>query len=175
MTSLSRVIRYGASPLIISFVTALVSWAEENRFAGLLANSPFGSGAVAIVVAEPALEFRGYVYTDETALFSMACPDASGRLRSAWVEIDEPNADYVVRSFDRASDTVDVEHRGHRFTLKLKLSRVQLLPAPERSPAGGDQAAVADEKTRLETISAEIRRRRALRQANAQNHDSAQP
>lgn len=175
MTSLSRVIRYGASLVIISFVTTLVSWAEENRFAGLLANSPFGSGAAAVVGAEPALEFRGYVYTEETAVFSIASPDASGRLRSAWVEIDEPNADYVVRSFDRASDTVDVEHRGHRLTLKLKLSRVQLLPAPERSPAGGDQAAVADEKTRLETISAEIRRRRKLRQGSPGVPDTILP
>jgi hypothetical protein len=133
------------------------------------------SSSVPVSAVESTIEFRGYVGEEGALKFSLARPDAEGRIRSAWVVLGEPFADYVVRSFDQTTDTVQVEHRGQRLTLKLKLSQVGLIPAPERSGSGIEPATVADDKARLETIAAEIRRRRALRLASAENQDLEQP
>jgi hypothetical protein len=48
LTSLSRIIRWGAGLLILSVVTVLPSWAEGNRVSGLLEDSPFGMAACTI-------------------------------------------------------------------------------------------------------------------------------
>lgn len=174
LISHSRIARWGARLLILSIISVRMCWAEENWLTDLAANSPFGMMSP-VSVAEPTMEFRGYVFEEGILMFSLAYPDAGGRIHSAWVGLHEPFADCVVRSFDQATDTVQVEHRGQRLALKLKLNRVQLLHAPERPAAGVEPAAVADEKARLEAITTEIRRRRSLRQANAENHDLEQP
>lgn len=163
-----RIIRWGASLLLLSIISVRICWAGENRFSDLIANSPFGmSSSVPVSAVESTIELRGYVEEEGALMFSLARPDAEGRIRSAWVGLDEPFAAFVVRSFDQTTDTVQVEHRGQRLTLKLKLNRVRVLQAPERLEPGEEPVVVADDKARLEAISAEIRRRRALRQANA--------
>lgn len=157
------------------FITPLPSRAEDDRFAGLLAKSPFGHEE-ALPASDPALEFRGYVYTDSILLFNIAHTDTAGRIRSDWVALGEPQAtDYVVRSFDQASDTVDVLYQGKRLSIKLKLSHVKGLATSELLPPATtiNPDRTPDEQTQVEYIVTAIARRRALRLGNAQS--TAQP
>lgn len=128
----------------------------------------------AVSAIDPAVEFRDYVSEEGRYLFSLAGPDATGRIRGAWVGVDEPYVGYVVRSFGQDTDTIQVEHRGQTLTLPLKLSRVQLLRAPEGPVGVVESAAGGDRDSRLEVVTDEIRRRRVLRQANVENYEPDQ-
>lgn len=124
--------------------------------------------------SEEVLEFRGYVGVDATALFSLAHIDADGRVRSFWLELGEPEGDFVVQSFDQASESVQVYHRGRSYNLKIKLGRVQQLPP---MPAQGIPTGMIDPvgdmkgKERIEALATEIRRRRAIRPSNPETTD----
>lgn len=170
---LVRISCYSAGLLIFGLSSPLCAQREASPYVGLLQNSPFGLETT-VPAIEPTLEFRGVVMENDGWLFSLATLDATGRTRSAWVGLDEPYADYLVRSFDSDSNTMQVERRGQRITLKLKLSRVQLLQAEAPPVEATDPTVAVDEKARHEVIVAETRRRRALRQANAQNSDVTQ-
>lgn len=148
----------------------------EDRFSGLLTNSPFGPPHAEKAGFEPAqgLEFRGYVGTGPTTLFSLACEGAGGQVRSVWLELGEPEGDFVVRSFDRASESVQVDHRGRSYNLKIKLGRVQQLPPmPAQGIPTGTIDSVGDMKgkERIEALATEIRRRRAIRPSNPETTD----
>jgi len=171
MAYFSRIIRGSAGLFTLSTVTVMKTWAGESRFIGLLENSPFQLAAPAPAV-EPTVEFRGYIIESGITMFSLTCPSTKGRSQSAWVVLDELFADYVVRSFDQATDTVQVEHRGKRLTLELKLNRVQPLQARQPPTIDVDPPIVADDKPQPDSIVVEtLRRHRALRQANTVNHD----
>lgn len=159
----TRSVCFGAGVIFLNLASSLLAQIEEDRFASLLQNSPFGIEP-ATPPTEPTLEFRGYVSEGEETVFSLACPNDKGQVRSTWVGLYEPYADYVVRSFDQANDTVQIEYHGQTFPLKLKLNRTQL------SAASGLPAITAGSGARDQTVSnpaaAEARRRRALRQAS---------
>lgn len=160
---IARCLCFGASLVVLNVGSSVSAQIDGDRFASLLHNSPFGMNP-ATPPTEPTLEFRGYVSEGEDTVFSLACPDDNGQFRSTWVGLSETYADYVVRSFDRVNDTVQVEYRGQTFTLKLKLNRAQLSAASENAviaakPTAGDQMA-------SDPAVAEVRRRRALRQAS---------
>lgn len=102
--------------------------------------------------------------------------------RNYWVAEGESKG-VTVRDYDERAHTLSVEHQGRSLTLQLKQSTIQagapgmspqgMHPGmPQPMPPGSPGAPVAEgggaETRRLEAVAAEVRRRRALRAASAQ-------
>jgi len=72
---------------------------------------------------------------------------------------------------------VTVDYQGQKYTLPLSMSKVSTavsapVPVVNMQPAGGNRVVAVpgvrvDDQRRLESVAAEVRRRRALRQAAA--------
>lgn len=158
---------------VVAAMGLLLGWAggghaaqRTGNFSDLLANSPFGGGKPEVPpAADPALEFRGYVYSGEEALFNVVVPGTEGRRRNTWVEIGQSGGDYVVRSFDRDTDTLRVDYHGRELALRLKTNRVQLL-VPEKKPSAEEIAAAEGRERRTQAARA-IRQSQARRVAEA--------
>lgn len=148
---------------------------------GLASESPFmpkqeESVAAPAVTEGAALEFRGLIATKDGVLFGLY--DRT-RNTGAWVRQEDKGADFFVRSYDAANDLVMVDYQGQKFTLPLSASKIALaapsaVPVVNAQPAGvrtpnvaAQPGARADDQRRLESVAAEVRRRRALRQAAA--------
>ena len=151
----------------------------------LVKNSPFMPGDQAGAVVAPtenaAVEFRGMIATDAGVLFGLY--DRT-RQTGAWVRKEDAGADFVVHSYDSANDLVSVDYHGQRFNLTLSSSKIGMaapsaLPAPgvvgPPMPDGTSGVARVDDQHRLESIAAEVRRRRALRQGAAAGASAVQP
>lgn len=140
--------------------------------------SPFLPPAAAGQTAQTAdsqLELRGIMAAGDTTMFSIY--DATHK-SSAWVKLNEPGRDFVIRSFDAGRDAVTVDYQGRVLTLALHTAKVvsapvnipqpavaSVLPGPQ--PVGGPvvlNPTPADEQRRLEAIAAEVNRRRMIRQ-----------
>jgi len=153
------------------------------RAADLTANSPFmppgGSGPADAGAPPPnsPVELHGIVATPDGYKFDLF--DAANH-KDTWVGFNETGKPYVVHSHDIAHNRITVEYEGHEFTLTLPQSKItpmgagaaMNMPAPVmRSPMMPPQAGVTpamnneDERRRIELITEEIRRRRALRAA----------
>lgn len=152
----------------------------------LVKSSPFmpaGQESVPVAPTEnAAVEFRGMITTPTGVLFGLY--DRT-KQTGAWVGKDEKDADFVVKSYDPASDMLSVDYHGQKFNLTLSSSKIGsaapsvpfvVAGAPGTRQAGGVTPAVArvDDQRRLEAIAAEVRRRRALRQSAASGA-AAQP
>lgn len=155
----------------------------------LVDRSPFtppGQGPDQAGAAEPqgTLEFRGMV-TDESGTAYSIFDTSTNKGR--WVRADDSNASVQVKNFDAASNTLEIEQNGKPVKLPLKRATIQAgqavtamvpnVPAPGATPgAPGAEArkpdAAADAR-RLEAVAAEVRRRRALR--NASGNRQGQP
>lgn len=143
---------------------------------GLVANSPFmppqEQAAAPVVTENASVEFRGMIATRDGVLFGLY-----DRTRNvgAWVREREKSAEFQVQSYDASSDLVTVDYQGRKFTLPLSTSRIATAAAsavPRPAPVPGAAAPVAvnaapADAARLESVAAEVRRRRALRQAAA--------
>jgi hypothetical protein len=143
---------------------------------GLAAKSPFmpqqEEAAAPVVTEGAAIEFRGLIATKDGVLFGLY--DRSRNL-GAWVGEKEKGAEFVVQGYDAANDLVTVDYQGRKFTLPLSASRIgTAAPSPVAvvrpsgpSISGGSVSArpAQADATRLESVAAEVRRRRALRQA----------
>ncbi len=154
--------------------------------------SPFQPEGTAGSVAPPPtigapLELRGIVSTKSGFLYGIFDPT---KRQSAWVRMNDPGSDFAVRSHDEANDTVTVDFQGRVMTLALKSAKVEsMAPLPSPAQVNSHRAPMpnqpmqpsinptaADEARRLEGVAAEVRRRRMLRQAAAQNGgQGAQP
>ncbi|MFA6288171.1 MAG: hypothetical protein WC661_12375 [Opitutaceae bacterium] len=148
----------------------------------LVKSSPFLPGGQESAVVAPtenaAVEFRGMVTTKDGVFFGLY--DRT-KQTGAWVKKEDAGADFVVRSYDPSSDMVSVDYHGQKFNLALSSAKIGMAAASVPMPVasmpgvqpvhvtGGPTQAVArvDDQRRLETISAEVRRRRALRQGAA--------
>jgi hypothetical protein len=143
---------------------------------GLTTNSPFlqRSSAVALPTHSEAstLEFRGVISTSDGTLFGLY--DRT-RNQGAWVRQNEKGADFNVLAYDSANAVVTVDYQGQKLSLALSSAKVEtaapsLIPmiaaAPLAAPAtpAVNGANPADQR-KLESIAAEVRRRRALRTA----------
>jgi hypothetical protein len=148
---------------------------------GLVTDSPFvlkqAETAAPAVTEGAAVEFRGVISTKEGMLFGLY--DRTKNI-GAWVRQEDKGADFKVSGYDAAGDLVTVEYQGQRLTLPLSSSKIaaaaptplpSVNPGPPGSPGnrvvavpqqGGSRA---DDQRRLESVAAEVRRRRALRQA----------
>ena len=143
---------------------------------GLTTNSPFlqRSNAVALPVNSEAsvIEFRGVISSRDGTLFGLY--DRT-RNQGAWVRQNEKGADFNVLAYDAANAVVTVDYQGQKLSLALSSAKIEsaapsLIPmiaaAPLAAPANPavTGANPADQR-KLESIAAEVRRRRALRTA----------
>ena len=167
------------SPLSLVFGLCLgaVGASAAVSLDGLVAESPFmpkreENTAAPVATENAAVEFRGLISTKEGVLFGLY-----DRTRNvgAWVKEKDKGSDFNVRSYDAAADMVTIDYQGQKYTLPLSTSRIataapSAAPVVARPAGGTPQQAVAKpaDATRLESVAAEVRRRRALRQAGAQ-------
>jgi hypothetical protein len=158
-------------------------------FQSLVDRSPFSppQGAVNLGATEEQagpLEFRGLVVDEQGTAYSIF--DATSN-KGSWLRVDEQNGIVQVKSYDEANSVLEVVQNGKPLKLALKRSTIQAGPSlaamiPPPAPAGGaaqqqrpgevKRDPAADAK-RLESVAAEVRRRRALR--NAAQPGAAQP
>jgi hypothetical protein len=144
---------------------------------GLVTESPFmlkqAENAAPIVTEGATVEFRGMISTKDGVLFGLY--DRTKNL-GAWVRQDDKSADFKVSNYDASGDLVTVDYQGQKFTLPLSASKIGTaaptpLPVVNSAPvATGGQVVAApasrgNDQQRLESVAAEVRRRRALRQA----------
>lgn len=145
---------------------------------GLASESPFmpkkEENAAPVVTEGAAVEFRGMISTKEGRLYGLY--DRTKNL-GAWVREEQAGADFKVRSYDEGKDLVTVEYQGQQFTLPLSLAKIgaaapsavpvinTAAPVPGGARVTAAPAAKVDDQRRLESVAAEVRRRRALRQA----------
>jgi hypothetical protein len=167
--------------LVLSALVVGVSLAATPHLSAQSSHSPFmpeGGVAVATPTENAPLELRGIVATKNGYMFGIFDPT---KRQSFWVRPNEQGSDFVVRNHDVQNDTVTVDYQGRSLTLAMKAAKVESMgPVPSpvianvQRPAGPNQPPVAlnptpaDEARRLEGVAAEVRRRRMLRQAAAQ-------
>jgi len=145
---------------------------------GLVAESPFmlkqAENAAPVVTEGATVEFRGMISTKEGVFFGLY--DRTKNL-GAWVRQDDKSSEFKVSNYDASGDLVTVDYQGQKFTLPLSASKIGAaaptpLPVVNNAPVstGGQvvatpAAARGNDQQRLESVAAEVRRRRALRQA----------
>lgn len=140
----------------------------EDFTATLRASSPFDpSPGMPALAGGTALEFRGYVFTNDQLLLNLSVADREGRIRSPWISLGDKCEDWLVQSFDPDTESVVLEQSGQRRVLELKRGKIQLLaPIAENLSVTPDNvAALAAREERLERIREEVNRRRAVRHA----------
>ncbi len=127
--------------------------------------------------AGSSLELHGIVSTPQGYKFDLFDPTSH---KDAWVGFNETGKPYVVQSQDIAHNRVTVEYQGRQITLTLPQPKVApmgggqsmtVMPSPMMNPMTTSPpmtaapANIEDERRRIELITEEIRRRRALRAA----------
>ena len=154
----------------------------------LTERSPFAPPGAGKVTEEPAapsqLEFRGIATDDSGTMFSVF--DLSQN-RGYWVRQGEAGA-VTVKNFNPDDSQIEVEQGGRALTLKLKRSVIATAAAAPVAPAAAVANANANlggppqrgpsaqvDASRLEAVAAEVRRRRALRNAATQGGATQTP
>ncbi|MBW8781152.1 MAG: hypothetical protein JF599_04590 [Verrucomicrobia bacterium] len=138
----------------------------------LVKDSPFlpkGADAIVAPTENAVVEFRGMITTKEGVLFGLY--DRTKQTGS-WVRQGDKSTDFVVNAYDAGNDTLSFEYQGQKFNLTLASSRINTAapsaPPSVPSPTGGTNVVATpgrgDDQRKLESIAAEVRRRRALRQ-----------
>lgn len=153
----------------------------------LVDRSPFAPPGQQAETAAPAeqatLEFRGVVTDDGGTSYSIFDTTTN---KGRWVRAEDENSPIRVKGYDAANGLLEVEQNGRPVKLTLKRATIQAgqpvaamaaAPAPvvngpvnpgevRRTEGGADAR-------RLEAVAAEVRRRRALR--NASRAQQGQP
>jgi hypothetical protein len=111
-----------------------------------------------------ALEFRGMVMEGGETTFSVF--DATAN-KARWLRVGEGDS-FKVKHFDAGTNQLEVEQQGKSLKLLLKRSTIQAGAPVVAAPQAGGPPNVhpsdpANDTRRLETVAAEVRRRRALR------------
>ncbi|HEU5081274.1 MAG TPA: hypothetical protein VFT72_18825 [Opitutaceae bacterium] len=165
-----------------AFASLFTLGASSLRAEGVNTRSPFmsDSGATTAAPTENApLELRGIVTTKSGPLFGLYDPT---KKQSVWAGLNEQGSDFTVRSYDANNDIVTVDYQGRTLNLPLKAAKVESLGAipnpalvgnmnrPGQPPSPALTASPQDEARRLEGVAAEVRRRRMMRQAAAQQN-----
>ncbi len=162
------------------WTTALLLGAGGARAVpeSLLRNSPFQPEKAAAQVAAPTagrFELRGLMALDGTTRFTIF--DTSNS-RAIWLAVGESEGGIKVAAFDAAAEAVTIEFEGQSTRLTMKKPEIVnvAVALPTAGPSVGPQPAAnvnpappANEKEiqeRRNRIIEELRRRRALRQAN---------
>lgn len=149
----------------------------------LIDRSPFAppgqaSGPAAPAEQQGTLEFRGVVTDEAGTAYSIF--DASTN-KGSWVRAEDAESPIKVRGYDAANGVLEIEQNGQSVQLSLKRATIQagapvvMNGPPSGAPGVGPQMRrdnSADSR-RLEAVAAEVRRRRALR--NASRAQQGQP
>lgn len=172
-----------SSPLLLLLALALPAGVcgAAVPLDGLAAESPFmlkqEETAAPVATENAAVEFRGMITMKDGVYFGLYDRTKNS---SAWVKQDDKGGDFVVKSYDAGSDMVSVLYQGQSYTLALSTAKIgtavpSAVPAANAQPAisGGNRVTAVPGSTgpkvvdqqRLESVAAEVRRRRALRQA----------
>jgi hypothetical protein len=168
--------------------TVCAAIGAEVQLSGKSPFSPQGAAGAAVATANAPLEFVGYYEDKGGRLFRVR--DAATK-KGVWLRLNERNEDLalLVKEHDENQHTLIVEHQGRVLTLAAREAKIASSgppmpagisppPPPSTVPAAVTQAVVlnptpADEKARLETVAAEVARRRALRVVAEQNVNQA--
>ncbi|MDF9827708.1 hypothetical protein M2103_001058 [Ereboglobus sp. PH5-5] len=164
--------------------------------AGVSTDSPFvprGSAAAGKLANNTPIELRAIVSDENGPRFAIYDP---AKKEGIWVSVDEPGQSFVVRSYDAATNRINVDYQGRTQTIALvepKFGPGKSIAVSAPAPAGVARAGAAqpvqgrasranssgqqntqqrsaDEAKRLEAIRAEVARRRAQREASAQQN-----
>lgn len=164
-------------PSVLQFLLASVVVSPAFAAASRSPFVPHGQPDAVAPTENAPLELRGILQDNGETLFNVFNP--AGR-QSFWVKLNEPGQNFSVTSYD-GSDSVSLSYQGRTLNLALQKARIAPLaaPAPLPVPAPAPAAAqagrpaapqvpvlnptAADDATRLESIAAEVRRRRLLR------------
>jgi hypothetical protein len=134
-------------------------------------SGPNGSGESA------ALELRGIMTTPDGTRFCIYDPV---KKTGIWSGLNERGNPFVIKSADLTHATVMVQSEGHTLRLELHQARVSAL-APTGAfgqmvdAAGPVSASPADQAQRLAAVAEEVRRRRELRNQQAQQGGNGAP
>ncbi|MBL9189595.1 MAG: hypothetical protein JNK23_19095 [Opitutaceae bacterium] len=158
--------------------------------AQLASKSPFmpaQAGGAAAPAANAPIEYRGYLEIGGVRQFRLYDPEKKA---SVWVQLNERNTDLGVlaKEHDADAGTLTVEHRGTVHRLPIRVGKILAgsappPPMPATLPSNVAPAVVqsvvvnptpADEQRRLESVAAEVARRRALREQATQTVNQAQ-
>lgn len=101
----------------------------------LIGNTPFGQAPAGGTGTTGDLEFRGVVQEEGVYLVNIYNPTTK---TAQWVEVNGKASGIEVKSYDAASDKVQITQGGRSLTLPLKQAKVALLAA---APPAGDKAA----------------------------------
>ncbi len=179
------------SPRASSFLwllsAAALSCAASGAESQLSGKSPFmpkASAGAAAPTANAPLEFVGYYEDSGGRLFRIR--DSASK-KGVWLRLNERSdeSNLTVKQHDEAQRTLTVEHQGRVLTLAAREAKIASSgppmaagisppPMPSNVPAAVTQSVVlnptpADEKARLDSVAAEVTRRRALRVLAEQN------
>lgn len=190
-------------PRSLVLVTTLLAFSAPGWSQG---NSPFLPPSSVAVAAAPVggpLEYGGFVTTAEGKLFRIL-GDKGGRKVGVYLRLGEKDANLglTLRGYNAANQSVSVEYQGQTLTLEERKSKIvssgsptaMVAPAPSLptapvpvptatpavAPAVTQSVVVnptaADEQRRLESVAAEVARRRAMReQAQQQSQPGTAP
>jgi hypothetical protein len=154
--------------------------------ADLVGSSPFlpanAQGAGAASGPSGPIELRGISPMSGGAAFLIY--DVAKK-KSAWVGINEPGHDFVVKSADAENDTVTVDYQGRPLKLTLRVAKVASSGTASAATGGAPAPSAvassvvvnptpADEQKRLDAVAQEVRRRRLEREKAIQDTQAGQ-
>jgi hypothetical protein len=158
-----------------TLVVSPVLKTQAEGLQNLIDRSPFspaaGQNPTEVATTNSVLEFRGMVSDAEGSSFSVFDTTAN---KARWLRVGEGDS-FKVKQFDAANNQLEVEQNGKSLKLPLKHVTIAAGPAivaqPRQAPqngGGGPPQAnpgsdPAGDANRLQTVAAEVRRRRAMR------------
>jgi hypothetical protein len=158
---------------LVLFAIACLGLGPRAR-AQVAETSPFLAPGAAVgpngAAETTALELRGIMTTPEGTRFCIYDPlKKSG----VWTGLNERGNPFVIKSADLARGTVTVQSQGRTLKLVLRQARISALgptSVPGAIPPTAEGAALspADQAQRLAAVAEEVRRRRELRNQQAQ-------
>ncbi len=179
----------------LALAALLIAATGATARAGLSTESPFaprGQPAAGLVTNNTPIELRGVVSDEQGMRFAIYDP---AKKEGVWVRLDEKGQSFVVRSYDSATNRINVDYQGKTQTIVLAepafgpgkaIAGAVAMPGTGGQPAAAQpiqgrfgppgqagsqqrtQQQSAEESKRLEAIRAEVARRRAQREAGAQ-------
>jgi hypothetical protein len=168
-------------PALAAMVLAGTLRADLAPASPFLAPNAAAPGAAA-GPASP-IELRGLMATPNGLAF---CIFDTAKKKSVWIGMNEAGHDFVVKSANPESDSVNVDYQGKSMKLTLKAAKVDSAgtanagpPAiaapgglPGRQPLSPNPG---DEQKRLDAVAQEVRRRRQEREKAAQEAQNNAP
>ena len=170
-----------------TLVTAPALTVKSEGLQNLIDRSPFaqaaGQSLTDAATPNSVLEFRGMVSDAEGSSFSVFDTTAN---KARWLRVGEGDS-FKVKQFDASSNQLEVEQNGKSLKLPLKHVTIMAGPAVVTAPRQPPQNSVgiqpqvntnsdpAADANRLQTVAAEVRRRRAMRNTAAPANPPSAP